>query len=259
MNNESPSLVTVTELRAHTLTGVVQREIEQMILSGQLAPGDRLNEKFLADKLLVSRGPVREACRALAEMGLVQLVPNRGVFVSQLTNADAIEVYDLRAGLTALASSLVCPQLSEAAIDQLEKLVGEMEVAAENGDFARFYPLNVEFHDFIVRATANSRLVKMYRALVKEFHLFRTHGLVQRSALLESNREHREILEALKSKNSAASYETSFRHVTLGKERMLFALSNMRQTSVESGNTVDDAVAHAGENATTAAVKSAVA
>ena len=245
MNNESPSLVTVTELRAHTLTGVVQREIEQMILSGQLAPGDRLNEKFLADKLLVSRGPVREACRALAEMGLVQLVPNRGVFVSQLTNADAIEVYDLRAGLTALASSLVCPQLSEAAI--------------ENGDFARFYPLNVEFHDFIVRATANSRLVKMYRALVKEFHLFRTHGLVQRSALLESNREHREILEALKSKNSAASYETSFRHVTLGKERMLFALSNMRQTSVESGNTVDDAVAHAGENATTAAVKSAVA
>src|ERR1700730_10477191 len=66
MNFDAPSLVTVTELRAHTLTGVVQREIEKMILSGQLAPGDRLNEKLLADKLLVSRGTVRETCRALA-------------------------------------------------------------------------------------------------------------------------------------------------------------------------------------------------
>jgi DNA-binding GntR family transcriptional regulator len=232
MNTDFPSSVTVTELRAHTLTGVVQRDIEQMILNGELAPGDRLNEKFLADKLLVSRGPIREACRALAEMGLVQLVPNRGVFVSQLTNTDAIEVYDLRAGLTALASSLLCPMLTAPAIEKLEALVIDMEIAAENADFTKFYPLNVEFHDFIVRSTGNGRLVKMYRALVKEFHLFRTHGLVQRSALLESNCEHREILDALKAQNAQASYDASFRHVGLGKERMLFAL-NKRQSPQE--------------------------
>jgi DNA-binding GntR family transcriptional regulator len=223
MNSDFPSSVTVTELRAHTLTGVVQRDIEQMILNGELAPGDRLNEKFLADKLLVSRGPIREACRAL---------PNRGVFVSQLTNTDAIEVYDLRAGLTALASSLLCPMLTAPAIEKLEALVIDMEIAAENADFTKFYPLNVEFHDFIVRSTGNGRLVKMYRALVKEFHLFRTHGLVQRSALLESNCEHREILDALKAQNAQASYDASFRHVVLGKERMLFAL-NKRQSPQE--------------------------
>jgi DNA-binding GntR family transcriptional regulator len=239
MTIDSSSLVTVTELRAHTLTGVVQREIEKMILGGELAPGDRLNEKFLADKLLVSRGPVREACRALAEMGLVQLVPNRGMFVSQLTKEDAIEVYDMRAGLTALASSLLCPVISDACIETLESLVAEMELAAENADFAKFYPLNVEFHDFIVRSTGNSRLVKMHRALVKEFHLFRTHGLVQRSALLESNIEHQEILAALKAKNATASYEASFRHVGLGKERMLFAL-NMRQSAPEEQNKAAD-------------------
>jgi DNA-binding GntR family transcriptional regulator len=233
MNMDAPSLVTVTELRAHTLTGVVQREIEKMILSGQLAPGDRLNEKFLADKLLVSRGPVREACRALAEMGLVQLVPNRGMFVSQLTHADAIEVYDVRAGLTALASSLLCPVISDACIQTLGSLVDDMERAAENADFTKFYPLNIEFHDFIVRSTGNSRLLKMHRALVKEFHLFRTHGLVQRSALLESNREHQEILAALKAKDVAASYESSFRHVSLGKERMLFALNQRQPVSEE--------------------------
>jgi DNA-binding GntR family transcriptional regulator len=238
MKTDIPSLVTVTELRAHTLTGVVQREIEQMILNGELAPGDRLNEQFLADKLLVSRGPVREACRALAEMGLVQQVPNRGMFVSQLTNADAIEVYDLRAGLTALASSLLCPKLTEASIATLDALVAEMEVAAENADFASFYPLNVEFHDFIVRSTENGRLIKMYRALVKEFHLFRTHGLVQRSALLESNCEHREILDALRASNAATAYDASFRHVGLGKERMLFALNQRQPAPSEERNTV---------------------
>ncbi|RXZ36685.1 FCD domain-containing protein [Oxalobacteraceae bacterium CAVE-383] len=238
MNNDFPSSVTVTELRAHTLTGVVQREIEQMILNGDLAPGERLNEKLLADKLLVSRGPVREACRGLAETGLVQQIPNRGMFVSQLTNADAVEVYDLRAGLTALASSLLCPKLSDAAVVTLEGLVGEMETAAEKADFARFYPLNVEFHDFIVRSTENGRLIKMYRALVKEFHLFRTHGLVQRSALLESNREHREIVEALKARDVATSYEASFRHVGQGKERMLFALNQRQSALPEERETV---------------------
>jgi hypothetical protein len=72
---EHTSRVAFVELRAHTLTGVVPREIEGMILSGELAPGERLNEKLLADKLIVSRGPVREACRVLAKMRPVCLVP----------------------------------------------------------------------------------------------------------------------------------------------------------------------------------------
>src|ERR1700722_2408373 len=166
MHTEYTSLITVAELRSQTLTGVVQREIERMILSGELAPGERLNEKLVADKLMVSRGPVREACRALAEMGLVYLVPNRGVFINQLTKADAVEVYDLRAGLTALASSLLCSMLTVPTLATLDALVADMQIAAENGDFAKFYPLNVEFHDFIVRSTENGRLIKMYRSLV---------------------------------------------------------------------------------------------
>jgi len=104
-----PSMPTVAALRAHSLTAVVQHEIERMILSGELGPGEHLNEKAVADKLQVSRGPVREACRALAELGFVRLIPNRGVFITQLTKADAIEVYDLRAGLTGLAASLLAP------------------------------------------------------------------------------------------------------------------------------------------------------
>lgn len=226
------STVTVAELRAHTLTGVVQHEIERMILSGQLAPGQRLNEKAVADKLSVSRGPVREACRALAELGLVHLIPNRGVFVKRLTKSDAIEVYDLRAGLIGLSASLLAPILSTQGAAKLDAFIEEMEVAADKGDFSKFDPVNLEFHDFIVRSTENTRLIKLYRSLVKEFHLFRTHGLMQREALLQSNREHRAIVAALKSKDSDLSYQVSFKHVGSGKERMLLALDGIEKSSL---------------------------
>jgi len=228
-DTETPALPTIAALREHSLTAVVQHEIERMILAGELAPGERLNEKAVADTLKVSRGPVREACRALAELGFVYLIPNRGVFIKKLTKAEAIEVYDLRAGLTGLAAQLLAPMITAEHLDRLEGFVGEMEQAAESADFHRFYPINLEFHDYIVRATGNARLIKLYRGLVKEFHLFRTHGLVQRASLLESNREHREIVVALKAKDGLQAYLFSARHVGNGKERMLSALDDLAE------------------------------
>lgn len=230
----NPTTVSLADFRAHTLTGVVQHEIERMILSGELKPGQRLNEKAVADKLSVSRGPVREACRALAELGLVYLIPQRGVFIQRVTRDDAIEVYELRAGLTALSASLLAPMLTKEIAEQLDKYVDDMQDAAEKGDFSRFDPLNLEFHDYIVRSTGNSRLIKLYRGFVKEFHLFRVHGLVQRGALLQSNEEHREIVNALKAQNANLSYETSFSHVSKGKERMLHALDDMTKSGAMS-------------------------
>lgn len=226
----SATIPTIAALREHSLTGVVQHEIERMILSGELAPGARLNEKAVADKLSVSRGPVREACRALAELGFVRLIPNRGVFIQKLTKADAIEVYDLRAGLTGLAAQLLAPLLTDEHAGRLQGFVDEMEQAAENADFARFYPVNLEFHDYIVRATGNARLTRLYRGLVKEFHLFRTHGLVQRASLLESNREHRDIVAALQARDGLQAYLVSARHVGNGKARMLRALDDLAET-----------------------------
>ena len=234
----APVLPTIGQLRSHSLAGVVQHEIERMILSGDLPAGARINENALANKLSVSRGPIREACRALAELGFVYLVPNRGVFVSHLGKSDAMEVYDLRAGLTALAGSLLAPVRTEEQIDRLQDLIDQMDKAAGEGDFSKFYPLNIAFHDLIVEAAGNSRLLKMYRRLVKEFHLFRPHGLVQRDALKASNRGHRAILRALKKRDSVKCYEVSFQHVQNGKERLLKALddSQAERTSGEIGS-----------------------
>ncbi|EWY41693.1 GntR family transcriptional regulator [Skermanella stibiiresistens SB22] len=230
-DSQSTSLPTIAQLRDNSLSSAVRHEIERMILSGELPTGSRLNENALAAKLGVSRGPIREASRALVELGLLDLIPSRGVFVRRMDKQDAQEIYDLRAGLTGLAGSLLAPKVTDGQLAQLRELFGAMDAAAMEGDFQSFYGANLEFHDLIVSFTENSRLIKAYRALVKEFHLFRSHGLVQRDAQRLSNEEHRAILESLEERDPAAAYETSFRHVANGKARMMTALDNLAQAA----------------------------
>jgi DNA-binding GntR family transcriptional regulator len=229
MTDVTATIPTIAQLRENSLSGVVRHEIERLILSGELPTGTRVNENAIALRLGVSRGPVREACRALVELGLLDLIPNRGVFVRSLDRHDVEEVYDLRAGLTGLAGSLLAAKVTDAQIDRLRLLVSEMDKAADGGDFRSFYPVNLEFHDVILQLTGNSRLIKSYRALVKEFQLFRTHGLVQSDALKESNQEHHAILSALEQRDVTAAYETSFRHVQHGKQRMFAAFDKLTQ------------------------------
>jgi DNA-binding GntR family transcriptional regulator len=230
-DNPEPG-ITVADLRTHTVTGVVQHLIERMILSGELEPGQRLNETALATQLAVSRGPVREACRSLVELGLLCLVPNRGIFVRRFTTQDVAEVFDLRAGLVALSALLLIPVLRADVSAGLDRLMDEMEEAAQVGDFSRYDTLNLEFHDFMVRETGNTRLIRLYRGLVKEFHMFRTHGLMQGVTLLQSNQEHREIVSALKSGDASRSYQATFLHVGQGKVRMLSALDKLSLTDL---------------------------
>src|ERR1700675_1687249 len=94
-----PAAATIALVQSNSLPMLVQKELERMILAGDLAAGSKLNEASIADALGVSRGPVREAFRALEESGLVRLEKNRGVFVRQISVAEANEIYEVRAAL----------------------------------------------------------------------------------------------------------------------------------------------------------------
>src|SRR5262245_18112934 len=164
MTDLTVTIPTIAQLRENSLSGVVRHEIERLILSGELPTGSRVNENAIALRLGVSRGPVRDACRALVEIGLLDLIPNRGVFVRRMDRHDVEEVYDLRAGLSGLAGSLLASKITDADVTQLLKLVESMDDAADNGNFRRFYPIYLEFHDIILQLTGNSRLIKSYRS-----------------------------------------------------------------------------------------------
>ena len=217
-----PSAEHAVELRrSQSLVSICQTEIERLILDGELERGARINELSLAARLGLSRGPVREACRSLAQAGLLEIRANRGFFVRKLELKQVVDLYDLRAGLMRLAGQLVAQHITDARLDHIKRNVDEMDEAGRLGDFERYHELNVGFHAPLVEATGNRRLVELYQGLVKEILLFQRGGLVSRSAMELSNREHRAIIEAIASRDGARAAAAMEHHILQGKERFL--------------------------------------
>jgi phosphonate utilization transcriptional regulator len=208
--------------RTESLATLVRKELERMIVSGDLKGGDRLNEIALAERLGVSRGPIREACRGLEQSGLVEVVVNRGTFVRQISLDQALEIYDVRCALFGMAGRLLAARVTPEQLQRLTALVDAMDAAADNID--AYYPLNVEYHVSLVEFCGNASLLATYRNLAKELHLFRRRGLVSEGSMSVSNREHRAILTAIAARDGARAEALMERHVLAGKARLLKAL-----------------------------------
>jgi DNA-binding GntR family transcriptional regulator len=213
-------------LRSQTLTSAVQRQIEQLILSGEIAAGDRINELSLAQRLGVSRGPIREACRGLCQAGLLTTQVNRGFFVRKLSLKEVADVYELRAALMRLAGRLVAERINAPQLARLRTLIAEMEAAADRNDGISFLELNSEFHDALVEYTDNQRLMEMYRGLVKELQLYRKRGLVDSSGRHASNLEHRAIIDAVAAHDAARAAAAMEHHIMQGKARFIAAVGD---------------------------------
>ena len=216
---------TIALLQAHSLTSAVQAEIERLILAGELAPGAKLTEAMLADRLGVSRGPIREAFRILEEAGLVRLEKNRGVFVRSIPLQEAMEIYDLRAMVDesagrALAERITPDQLKplRSMVEQMERLVKEGHNTSASDDY---HALNLAFHDHIVASVGNRKLTDLYRRLVKELSLFRRVNLADGQQIPVSVQEHRAILKAIAAGDADAAARALRAHVLESKERTL--------------------------------------
>lgn len=210
---------TIALLQQHSLTSVVQAELERLILGGELAPGDKLTEMTLAARLGVSRGPLREAFRMLEEAGLVRTEKNRGVFVRDIPIDEAVEIFDLRAAMDELvgrrlAESITAPQLKE-----VRGLVDAMERAVKASDTRGYHLLNLQFHDRLVEMAGNRKLSAIYRKLIKELSLFRRLNLADGWLMPISAGEHRAIVKAIASGDAEAAGRAMFDHVMESKER----------------------------------------
>src|SRR5664279_2236444 len=129
-----PAVATIALVQANSLPMLVQRELERMILAGDLAAGAKLNEAAVADLLGVSRGPVREAFRSLEESGLVRLEKNRGVFVRQISIEEADEIYEVRAALDEWVGRRLARTVTADQLKTLRAIVDRMDHAAAVND-----------------------------------------------------------------------------------------------------------------------------
>lgn len=214
---------TIRLLQSNSLPTLVQRELERMILAGDLPAGSKLNEAAIADLLGVSRGPVREAFRALEESGLVRLEKNRGVFVRQIDVKEADEIYEVRAVLDEFVGRRVAQTAKDDDIRELRTLVERMDKAAAKNDLDTYYQVNLAFHDRLVQLTGNAKLLFTYRRLINELHLYRRTALGQAGAVPVSSHQHHDIVEKIASRRAAAAGKALFEHVIGSRERMHLA------------------------------------
>jgi len=208
-------------LRSQSLPKLVQVEIERMILEGELDAGAHVNESQIANRLAISRGPVREACRALEQAGLLVSIANRGLFVRKHSLEEALEGYDVRAVLFGLAGQIVAVHITPTQVEHLGKLIEAMEQACRDRQYMTYYRLNLEFHETLVEYSENRLLRSTYREIVKKLHLFRRGTLVHSKVLRASIREHVAILEALARHDATRARRLMERHVLAGKQRFL--------------------------------------
>lgn len=228
---------TIALLQTSSLVNVVHAELEQMILSGRLAPGEKLTEFTIAAKLGISRGPLREAFRMLEEAGLVRITKNRGVFVRDIAVEEAIEIFDLRAAMDELVGRKLAENISPAQLKEIRSMVDAMEKAVKAKDTYHYHLLNLKFHDRLVELAGNSKLAAIYRKLIKELSLFRRLNLEDGWLMPISASEHRQIVKAIASGNADAAGKAMFEHVMDSKERTI--AHNLRRqlaAQAEPGN-----------------------
>jgi len=199
----------------------VERTVAQWIFRGELTAGQKLTEQELALRLGVSRGPVREAFRALEDLGLVQIEQNRGAFVRKIDLEEAIEIHDVYSALEELATRSAARRLSGTQIAELRSLVESMDAAAEAEDLDRYYSLNLGFHRRLVEGSGNQRLLSTYNRLLNELHLFRRFGLMQRGEMQRSNREHHLILDKIAAGDPEGAAEAMRSHTSERRRKML--------------------------------------
>jgi len=195
------------------LSQKVYRVLKTEIIKGSLKPGTKLLEGKIAKQMKVSRTPIREALRELAAEGFVKISPNQGVIVSNASIENIQEVLQIRGVLEGLAARLATKIISEEEIKELEKYQKQMEYYTNKDNSLAFSEIDAEFHELILNICGNNRLIQIRKNISDQAHRYRIRSLSIPGRLKYSLKEHQEILEALKRKDSEQADRLSQKHI----------------------------------------------
>jgi DNA-binding GntR family transcriptional regulator len=221
----------IKEYQNRSLVEVIFRQMEGMILSGNIQPGERINESKISNLLGVSRAPIREALRLLASNGILEIRANRGMFVRDIKVQEVDELYDIRAALDALAGERAAALIHEEQLPVLQKWIGEMALHAEANDVEAYYRANINFHTAIVEIAGNENLLSIYEGIRKRMSLFRKASLSLPGQLSVSLRKHEKILAAIASQDPAKAGNMLRSHTLEAKKTLLRAIRDKKASS----------------------------
>lgn len=209
-----------------SLTTLIFDKIRDDILDNTYKLGDKLVESKLAEEMGVSRTPVREALKQLELDGLVESIPNRGVVVKGLSKQDIYDIYTVRIAIEAIAARLAVERITEEELNELQEICDLMEFFTSKDDFQKIFELNTQFHEKIYASTKSRYL----EHILKDFQIFikstRLKSLQCEGRLEKSLKEHKNILEAIKTKNSTEAEKYVTQHVKNAKKNVKNTLGN---------------------------------
>ena len=195
------------------LRDVVFNTLRQAILRGELKPGERLMEIQLANKLGVSRTPIREAIRKLELEGLVLMIPRKGAEVAEITEKNMRDVLEVRKALEELAVQLACDKITKEEIEEMKKAAEEFKMILKSKDITEIAEADVRFHDIIYMATDNQKLIHLLNKLREQMYRYRVEYLKKKECYPQLLREHQAIIEAIEKSNKETASEIMGQHI----------------------------------------------
>ena len=195
------------------LRDVVFQTLRGAILRGELKPGERLMEIQLANKLKVSRTPIREAIRKLELEGLVLMIPRKGAEVAEITEKSLRDVLEVRSSLEELAVDLACDRISAEQLEELKKAAEAFEEALQTEELTAYAEEDVKFHDIIYLATDNQRLVQLLYNLREQMYRYRVEYLKRKEVHENLLREHQYIISCLERRDKESAKEAIRMHI----------------------------------------------
>lgn len=214
-------------MKLSIISKISQREktykaIKQAIISYEVKPGEPLAEEQIANKLGVSRTPVREALKELRKEGLVKMIYRKGAFVAEISSKDVEEIFLLREILECAAVKIAIPRLKEKDLVEMESLFNSISKNIEMKNYKDIFDTDIKLHSLIVDTAGNRRLSKFLNILNGQVHRMRVLSATAPGRLNESLQEHKDILEALKK-----------RDIDLAEQRLKHHIRNIKNTILE--------------------------
>lgn len=203
------------------LRDVVFNTLRQAIITGEFAPGERLMEIALAERLGVSRTPVREAIRKLELEGLVVMIPRKGAEVAQITEKDLRDSLEVRCNLEELAVKLACERITGEGEEKLKLALEDFKQAVEKQDFQNIVDSDIAFHDVIFEATQNHRLMQIASNLREQVYRYRVQYIKDDKLHPVLEEEHRMIVDYILKKDVQNAVNTMKKHIINQEEGVI--------------------------------------
>lgn len=210
--------------RSGSAAGRVYGILKEQILTCQLQPGSALNEGRLAERLAVSKTPIREALAMLVHEGFVEVLPRQGYRVTDLTLSDVQEIFHLRLLLEPAAAALAAERATAEQLQALRALAEDPPPSGSADDFSAFVQQDRQFHVLLAQASGNSRLGATLGRLLEEIQRLYFAGLDLADSVEEQRGEHRDLVAALLKGNHHLAHDIAVRQIESSRERVMEAL-----------------------------------